>query len=506
MTKKIEEALDETPHEPDELVPGVMHFENDIFISYAHIDNQPLSEGQVGWIEKFHNDLMVRLPQLLGNKISIWRDPKLQGNDYFNETILEQFPQVALLVTILSPRYVKSEWCMRELRHFCAAAAQTGGVRVTDNKSRLFKVIKTYLPPNDQPPELSTLLGYEFFEFDQAGRPREFNKIFGSDWERKYWAKLEDLAYDISQLLQIFQRQEVEPEPTGTKIYLAETTFDLNDARDKIRRELQQRGYVILPSQPLPYNPQFSEVVRQNLEDCQLSIHLVGKRYGIIPEGLEQSVGELQYALAKEQKQHNSAFSYLVWIPNELKAEEPRQSEFIQCLQDETELLQTTLEDLKTIIQDKLNPPPQFSEPRPDDGVTQVYLICDQRDLENIEPVEEYLWSQEWEVIPSMFEGDEAQVRHYHQESLLDCDAVLIYYGQGNELWLRTQLRELQKAAGYGRSKPIGTKAIYVAGPETPQKRRFRTRQATVIKNFAEFSPNILEPFRVQLTQSQGGC
>lgn len=133
-------------------------------------------------------------------------------------------------------------------------------------------------------------------------------------------------------------------------------------------------------------------------------------------------------------------------------------------------------------------------------------MICDQRDIENIEPVEEYLWSQEWEVIPSMFEGNEAQVRHYHQESLLDCDAVLIYYGQGNELWLRTQLRELQKAAGYGRSKPIGTKAIYVAGPETPQKQRFRTRQATVIKNFAEFSPNTLEPFRVQLTQSQGGC
>ncbi len=492
----------------------LVNFENDIFISYAHIDNQPLYEDKEGWISDFHHFLEIRLTQLRGEKARILRDPKSQGNDYIDNGIVGQFSQVALLLSVVSPGYVKSQYCIRELEEFCNCTQQTGGIKVAGNKARIFKVIKTPVSPEQLPQELQTLLAYEFYEIDQAGRPHEFNKMFGSDWERKYWAKLEDLAYDISQLLEIFPQPEVEEinqivepvKPTGTKIYLAETTFDLNEARDKVRRELQQRGYTVLPNQQLPYNPQYSEVVRENLADCKLSIHLVGKRYGTIPEGLERSVVELQYSLAHEQKQNNSEFSYLVWIPKELKTEEARHSEFIQCLQDEPELLQTTLEDLKTIIQDRLNPRQQSSEPRIiEDGVTQVYLICDQRDLDIVEPVEEYLWSQEWEVILPMFAGDESEIRQYHQESLRDCDAVLIYYGQGNELWLRTQLRELQKAAGYGRIKPMLAKAVYVAGPETQQKKRFRTRQATVIKNFEEFSPDALEEFRIQVMQSQGG-
>ena len=30
-----------------------MNFENDLFISYAHIDNQPLTDGDKGWITGF---------------------------------------------------------------------------------------------------------------------------------------------------------------------------------------------------------------------------------------------------------------------------------------------------------------------------------------------------------------------------------------------------------------------------------------------------------------------
>ena len=46
---------------------------------------------------------------------------------------------------------------------------------------------------------------------------------------------------------------------------------------------------------------------------------------------------------------------------------------------------------------------------------------------------------------------------------------------------------DLQKIAGYGRSKPLLAKAIYVSAPETPPKQRFRTREALVIKQFGAF-------------------
>ena len=69
-----------------------MTFEMDVFISYAHIDNLPLREGESGWIASFHKALEVRLAQLLGEKPRIWRDQKLQGNDFFGDEIVKQFP------------------------------------------------------------------------------------------------------------------------------------------------------------------------------------------------------------------------------------------------------------------------------------------------------------------------------------------------------------------------------------------------------------------------------
>ena len=55
--------------------------------------------------------------------------------------------------------------------------------------------------------------------------------------------------------------------------------------------------------------------------------------------------------------------------------------------------------------------------------------------------------------IHPIFDGDEAEIREYHEENLRTCDGVMIFYGAGNEPWLRRKLRELQKSAGYGRTK-----------------------------------------------------
>src|ERR1051326_3053967 len=92
---------------------------DDIFISYAHIDNQPLAEGLRGWVEILHERLKIRLGQLLGEGASIWRGRKLQGNDVFADTRVEKITNVAILVSVLSPRYVRSEWCLKELEEFC---------------------------------------------------------------------------------------------------------------------------------------------------------------------------------------------------------------------------------------------------------------------------------------------------------------------------------------------------------------------------------------------------
>jgi len=505
-----------------------MSFENHIFISYAHIDNQTLTEGQQGWISEFHHALQVRLAQLRGDRPKIWRDLKLSGNDYFGDAIVKQLPNVALLVSVFSPRYVKSEWCIRELKEFYKAAEERGGVRVGD-KCRIFKVIKTPVALEEQPKEIQDILGYEFFQTDPAGRPREFDPKYGAKAEISYWTKLNDLAYDAYQLLETIEQSPASltgngtsndislvianntpqplisaPSPDAPVIYLAETTYDLRDARDNIRRELQQRGYRIVPDEALPYSPEFSEVVLAHLSQCRLSIHLVGRRYGIVPEGSEASVVELQHQLAVTTADQQSGMDVLVWMPDEVDAEEARQESFIAALQDRAELLQMPLEDFKTIIQDTLNPPTSSTgspstDVSEDNRPTQIYLICDQRDVQNYEttlqPIEDWLWEHDFEVIPSVFDGDETEVRRYHHDSLVECDAVLMYWNAGSEAWLRTKLREIQQAPGLGRKHPLQGKAIYISGETVPAKKRFRTREATTIKQFDGFVPEDLASF-----------
>ena len=79
------------------------------------------------------------------------------------------------------------------------------------------------------------------------------------------------------------------------------------------------------------------------------------------------------------------------------------------------------------------------------------------------------------------------------------------YYGQANEAWLRAKLRDLRKAPGYGRTTPILATTVYVAGPSTPQKERYRTREVdTVIKNFEDFAPDSLAPFLSIVAQKTG--
>ena len=100
----------------------MVKYEKHLFISYAHIDDRPLTPGQQGWISRFHATLEALLSMRLGRAAKIWRDDKLQGNDVFGDEIVAQFSQSAVLVSVVTSRYLNSEWCTREAREFCAVA------------------------------------------------------------------------------------------------------------------------------------------------------------------------------------------------------------------------------------------------------------------------------------------------------------------------------------------------------------------------------------------------
>jgi hypothetical protein len=490
-----------------------VNFDLDAFISYAHLDNQCLIEGHPGWITNLHRALELKVTQLLGKRPEIWRDPKLQGNDAFALTILDRVRGAAVLITVVTPCYVNSEWTRKELVEFWLTAEAQGGV-VLHDKARIFKVLKTPVRRDMHPPQLQSLLGYEFFEIDpDTKKVRELDEAFGSKAQIGFWMKLDDLAQDICALLKELETFGAVAERIGEKketIFLAEATGDLREQREMIRRDLQQHGYTVLPAGGVPMV--MSEIATSYGDDlarCQMSIHPIGKNYGFIPEGSTESLVEIQNELAIERGKLGG-FCRIVWIPPALQVEDERQKAFIERLRSDprvqagADLLETLLEDLKTVVHArllKLQEPSRSAVRSADASLEspQVYLIYDQRDAASIGPSADALFDCGFDVIHPIFEGDEAEVRETHEENLRVCDGALIVYGRVNELWVRRKLRELQKSAGYGRTQPLRALGISLLAPMTPEKQRFRTHEAMVIAEPEIFQRESLEPFIAQL-------
>lgn len=201
----------------------------DLFISYAHLDNRSISKGQEGWISSLHDSLEVRLGQLLGRPPRIWRDDKLRGNDEFEDEIILKFLKTKAFLAVISPCYLKSDWCMKELHEFIEEAATDEGIDI-GSKSRIFKVVKTFVPHEQHPDEIRGLLGYDFFLKDKRDKLVEFSPERDFPTYQQFLEKLEDVACDICELIKEMDRQDAsvvtQPEsPLGEALYPEEAVI-----------------------------------------------------------------------------------------------------------------------------------------------------------------------------------------------------------------------------------------------------------------------------------------
>jgi hypothetical protein len=476
-----------------------MKFAQNLFISYAHIDDEPLTSGQQGWITRFHATLAAILSMRLGREAKIWRDEKLQGNDVFGDEIVTQFKQSALLMTILTPRYLNSEWCTREVKEFCQAAQRTGGL-VVGNKLRVFKVIKTPVETQELLPEaIQRITGDEFFAV-KDGAPLELDPSYGQEYAQLYNQKVAKLAWEVAQLLKALEaggsardngskndrgNPQVRGKPT---VYLAECSYDRRQDREVIECELKRLGYPVLPDQRLPdYEAEYVTTVESLLARCALSIHLVGKSYGTVPDGpTPKSIGVLQNELAVAHSK-SGKLARLIWLPEGTQSEQAPQQAFIDALHKDAEaqfgadLITGDIEQLRAAIHATLKKIEQPEPKKPEraafgeqaaagESAKLIFLICDREDRKATVPIRKLCRQAGLEVELPAFEGDASQVRQANQQLLATCDGVLLFYGTGDEAWKRTIDSELKKMPGYRGGKPLLARYTYLAEPKTSEK------------------------------------
>lgn len=457
-----------------------MKFDQHAFISYAHIDNEPLTPGQKGWVAQFHATLQTMLSQRLGEKARIWRDDKLEGNDVFAQEIVGQFAKTALLISILSPRYLRSEWCTRELRTFCETAALSGGVTL-GNKSRIFKVVKTPVELEAMPEQVQQTLGYDFFTVED-GDSKELDPAFGEEARQQFLSKLSGLAWQVAKSLQQLAQVEGGDSAAAREarpvVFLADCGNDLRATRDQLRTDLLMHGYEVLPSEQLPLTEDaLVPELKAQLARSRLSIHLVGRKVGPIPDGpSERPLVILENELAAARCRESS-LRRIIWLPDGVVGERAEQQAFIDALQREAalqfgaDLLRGDLEALKGTIHStlrRIETPESLPAAAVQAGQPIVHVLMSEADRSESIPLIKLLRARGLRVTIPVFVGDAAAVRAANTELVSACNALILFYGAGDEAWKFHQQSELAKQAASGPTRR--TEWICLASPATADK------------------------------------
>ena len=277
----------------------------DVFISYSHKDNLSLTDDQLGWVDRFHRALSVRLTQLLGRDSLLFFDKAvMSGSNVLSPTIRSEVAESKVLVSIVSPGYLQSEWCNEELSQFAAAAAMNGGA-ATDTTSRIIKVLKLPVEPQLEKRakvDLSDVLGYKFYRTDPRGVASEFDLDDEPQNRREFIKRVNELAYDVCKILDMLGEEKPNRAQvvasTGKVVYVAETSSDVAEEAERLRSELAQFGHTVVPQRVLSHGPQFADLAASRMAKADLSIHLVGAAYAAVPEREHRSIVELQCDLA----------------------------------------------------------------------------------------------------------------------------------------------------------------------------------------------------------------
>jgi hypothetical protein len=469
----------------------------DVLIVFADRDNEG-NKSELGWVSQFKKFLELMLTQVLGEK------PNVMLKGEHDSLTSPKLDNAAVLVTVLSKDFIQSGQCLDHVEAFYKATESS-----SKNRNRVFKIFKSQLSLQEQPPRLRELLGYELYQIDpDSGEIKDYADYFSTEAERQYWMKIVDLAYDIYDTLLYTKDESTKPEVKNIykrkTIYLAETGHDLSVQRNIIKRELQRHGYLVLPNQTLPGSyAEVERLVRKDLDESNLSIHLIGSAYGEIPQGSDRSIVDLQNKMAAEKsnlaKEKNEEFARLIWISPILNNASERQKSFIENIkrdveaQEGAEILQTPLEDFKNIMREELV---GIGEKKAVvDNSRSVYLMHDRVDHHDVAPFIDLIQKSGFKVLTPDFEGELLELRKKHIENLRNFDAAIIYKGKVNEQWVRMKALDLLKAPGFGRKKPIIGKAIVAAPGSKINLDPYKSQNVRVIEGDPQRSIESLKTF-----------
>ncbi|MDA1013001.1 MAG: TIR domain-containing protein [Planctomycetota bacterium] len=343
------------------IVPG---FENDLFISYAHIDNSELIPGrpESRWITALRNSLQILVNQKLGGSpVQIWRDLNdLHGNASVTPEIQQAIQSTALLVVIMTQAVLERPWCRQERELFIAKNAAAG------LEGRIFLIHKDDVAREKWPAEFQDLIGYPFFTKDaETGQTETLGVPVPDPTEKDYFRQLERLRSDIASRLIAMRSQANQPRtPVGNQtalgvqvvpsvqvgrdsdqsVFVSEVSADLEDERDNVVQYLRGAGLRVLPDRFYPRAvDEYTREAGRDMAESQVFVQLLGAHATRASE--DRTYEGIQCDLAR-QRFSDEPYRTLLWRSPLVDVSKAKFVDHQQLL-DAADVLNEDLEEFK---------------------------------------------------------------------------------------------------------------------------------------------------------------
>lgn len=442
----------------------------DLFISYAHADNEPMLS--VRWVSQLFNSLEAELNRDLGNRppVAIWMDQQIDGSAPLTRQLTERIDDTALLLCVVSPAYLKSEWCKLEWQHYLQQRHRAG--------SRLFMVYMRNV--RDNLPEGLRALDLPGYQFWATDRETKLDVVLGGpgdkEGERGLYHPLRrltnDLAKELTALREAEGEQVVAPtasrrlsrELDGLTIFLAEVTDDLEEQRDLVRSFLEQHSAKVLPRQWYRQrDPEaYAAAVRDDLQQCDAFVQLLSATRGKRSDEMPLGIAGLQHDLAGQRRLRSFRWRSPEMKLDQIEADEWRR--FIEAVDVDA----FPIEEFKQGLVASLKPPPPAPPivPPGPDGLAglSVYVNSDRADKDVVEEICNCLTELNVIGAAPFWTDDRSSFIEDWTNQLTLCDGVIHVYGEGGPLWFRRQVAESAKVL-LARQNPVREQALGDAPP-----------------------------------------
>jgi hypothetical protein len=418
----------------------------DIFVSYAWVNDNPIAGDGPGWVSTLVRGLRNLLAMKLGRKdaFEIWSDDRVAGNAAITPEVAEGLAGASMLVLVLSRGYLSSDWCRRELDTFLREMAR----RQIEGR-RIFLV---EFEPTERPAELADLLGYRFWVDDRSGKaPRTLNFPQPRDGDDRYYDLLTDLSHDISAEKQRIKDEQDAVTPRSLVsapvkrqrvVYLAESTDDLEDHRDEVRRYLMQESVRVLPEIEYPRDASsFRGAVESDLAQSVLFVQLLSRVAGKKPAGSDAGYVAIQHQCAEAR-----GMPILQWRSPDVDPSSASSESYRRLLGGESVVASDLAEFSRLVVRriDQLMAPPPSPLKGEGEADRLVFINAEENDHALAVEIAKVLCNKGVTSLLPARRGAPERVREALVRSLVGCDALMMVHGD-NPDWLVSQWDQFRK-------------------------------------------------------------